>query len=43
MNADAHGSISMIKINFEDCRSGRNGNSFIHHEEHEGKEEKNKK
>jgi hypothetical protein len=33
----------MIKINLEDHRSGRNENPFIHHEEHEGKEEKNKK
>ena len=29
----------MIKINFEDYRSGRNGNPFIYHEEHEENEE----
>jgi hypothetical protein len=43
VNADEHGSTSMIKINLEDHRSGRNENPFIHHEEHEGNEEKIKK
>jgi hypothetical protein len=42
MNADAHGSISMITINLEDHRSRQSGNPFIYHEEHKGKEEKMK-
>jgi hypothetical protein len=42
MNADAHGSISMITISLEDHRTRRSGNPFIYHEEHKGKEEKMK-
>ena len=32
----------MIKTKLEDDKSGRNGNPFIYHEEHEENEEKNK-